>query len=269
MDIPILLYHSVCEKSATRFSKWTVSPEVFAEHLAYIKDNGYLPMTITQLAKAIQNPANNLPARAIGITFDDGFEDFYYKAMPILTRFNFPATIYITTAYVGRTSRWLQHYGEGQRRMLDWWQIDELAHGGVEVGAHTLHHHQLDTVSRQVAFEEISGSKKMLENRLGNTVCTFAYPHGYHNPEIRDLVKRAGFTSACAVKHGLSSLKDDPFALARIIVTRNTSTAILANLLKGIGLEKVTQKERFRTTGWRVLRQIQNWFSFWLNGHKG
>ena len=160
-----------------------------------------------------------LPARPIVVTFDDGFADFYDDAWPVLKRYEIPATLYVTTGYVGSTSRWLTPEGEGQRPMMSWEQIVELDRKGIEMGAHTFTHPQLDTLSSSQAWDEISQSKWQLEEQLAHSVASFAYPHGYYSNHVRNLVRQAGFSSACAVKHALSDTSDDRFALARVIIT--------------------------------------------------
>lgn len=260
-NIPILMYHSVSETAAPRFRRWTIHPDMFAAQLEYMRNQGYTPLTVTELVKLTSSPFNKLPEKVVVITFDDGFADFYTNALPILSTYSFPATIYITTGYVGASSRWLQPLGEGNRRMLTWAQVREVDAAGMECGSHSENHHQLDTLNSDEADVEIRHSKEILEQHLGKEVTSFAYPHGYHSREIRRLVIKAGYQSACAVKHGMSSRLDDPFALARIIVSRNTDVQRLGQLLAGEGLEPVPNGEPFRTRGWRLARRVYWWLS--------
>lgn len=269
MNIPILLYHSISTDSSERFRQWTLPPKAFGEHLAFLKQEGYTPMRITDLVNAMTKSDEPLPERPVAITFDDGFADFRENAVELLDRWSSPATIYITSGCVGKTSRWLADLGEGDRPMMTWDQIAELPDYGVEIGAHSVTHPQLDTLNARQAFAEIAGSKAALEAQLGRAVVTFAYPHGYHSRETRDLVRKAGFTSACAVKHGMSGPADDPFALARIIVTCGTGVEHLASLLAGKGLEPVTPNERLRTTGWRAARRILATWNRMTRGRSG
>lgn len=255
MKIPILLYHSVNVKPSPHFQRWMISPKLFDEHMACLRELDYTPVSLEEAVRAINHPAYQLPERAVVITFDDGFEDFYRFAWPILAKHQIPSTIYIVAGYIGGTSAWLDAQGEGSRRMMNWEQLKEIAAGGVEIGAHTLHHYHLDTMKREAAYREIAGSKEVLEQKLGLAVRSFAYPHGYHSKEIKTLVKQAGFTSACAVKHGLSSTEDNPFSLARIIVSGNTRPESLGDLLQGLGLYPVSDEERLRTKVWRIVRR--------------
>ncbi len=260
--IPILMYHSISEDVSNEFRLFSLSPQMFRAHLQYLKDHSYTPMTVTQFVSAISENKPSLPERPVVITIDDGFEDFYTGAVPILADFNFPSTLYITTQYIGQTSRWLHKLGEGDRPMMTWAQIDELGGANVECGAHTHTHPQLDTLSLADAREEITRSKAVLEDHFGQPVLSFAYPHGYHGARVRQAVIDAGFTSCCAVKHAMSSTRDDPFALARLIVTVDTDVEQLSHLLSGKDLPIAPMPEEIRTKIWRLVRRTKKVFNF-------
>lgn len=253
--VPILLYHSIANDASPRFRRWTLTPSRFATHMTYLRDRAYTPTTVSGLARLIADRTALWPDRPVAVTFDDGYEDFYLDALPVLAALHFPATIYVTTGFVGATSRWLYREGEGDRSMLSWAQISEIRDQGVECGAHSVHHFQLDTLPREAGREEIARSKQDLEQHLGSEVCTFAYPHGYYSTTVRELVHREGFTSACAVKHAMSAPTDDPFALARIVITSETTVDDLAKMLVGDGLRIAPSRTAWSTKAWQAARQ--------------
>jgi peptidoglycan/xylan/chitin deacetylase (PgdA/CDA1 family) len=141
--------------------------------------------------------------------------------------------MYIPTAYVGETSRWMVHEGEGNRPLLSWQQIQEMNASGIECGAHSHTHLQLDLLSRLQANEEITLSKRILEDCLGQPVTSFAYPHGYYKAETQRLLRRAGYTSACTVKYAMATENTSAFALTRQLVEPTTDVQALATLLAG------------------------------------
>jgi peptidoglycan/xylan/chitin deacetylase (PgdA/CDA1 family) len=259
--IPILLYHNVSSESGPQFRRWTVRPEAFAAQMSYLRDRLYTPITVTQLARAMIDRKAPLPIRPVVITFDDGLADFYLGALPVLADHGFAATLYIVSGLVGHVSSWLTSVGEGARAMLSWSQVAEIQSSGVECGAHSVSHPQLDIVSRSVAREEITRSKDELQQRLGRDIMTFAYPHGYYSASVRRLVQEAGYTSACGVKHAMSAIDDDRFALARIIVPDMgmTDPDEFASLLEGRGLPVAPKRRRLGTRGWRLVRRWQSY----------
>jgi len=260
ITVPILMYHSISDDATRLFRQFTVSPALFAEHMDYLYQQTYTPISVTRLVSALftsESAREDLPAQPVVITFDDGFADFFYEALPILKRYNFTATLYITTAYVNGTSRWLQREGETERHMLSWEQVAEINKQGIEIGAHSHHHYQLDTLALAKAQEEIVLSKSILQEHLGLDVQSFAYPFGYSSSKVRHFVQDAGFTSACAVKHALSSEASDPFALARVMVDATTGVDTLSTLLRTghSGSPFITAYQRMRMPIWQLARQ--------------
>jgi peptidoglycan/xylan/chitin deacetylase (PgdA/CDA1 family) len=114
----------------------------------------------------------------------------------------------------------------------------------------------LDIMPSAAAFAEIQRSKFDLEYHLGRAVQTFAYPYGYASRTTRRLVQQAGFTSACRVRHALSSAGEDRFALSRIIVTGDTSVGGLQSLLIEANLPVGPPPDRLVASGWRLARKV-------------
>lgn len=257
--VPILMYHSVDETCDPAYRRWTVSPARFAEHLSVLRDRRYEPLTISDLVRRQQSAT--LQDNAIAITFDDGLADFGRHALPILERFGFSSTLFVTTGYVGRPARWLTDLGEGERSMLTWEEITELPQRNVEVGAHTHTHPQLDLLRTSDARREIEHSKALLEARIGRKVTSFAYPHGYSTPAVRAIVAQAGFTAACRVADGLSKTGESPYALSRLIVTEDWTTGRMEDLLDGRFAPKASAPDRPAMLAWRLYRWVGSGFS--------
>lgn len=251
--VPILLYHSVGGTTAPAFQPWTVTSGQFEAQISHLRNHGYTPLTVSGLIT--RRKANTLPPSPVVITFDDGFSDFYTTALPILEDYDCGATLYITTGYVGGTSSWLGKLGAGDRPMLSWEQVSALPDRGIECGAHTRSHPMLDIVSLAQAKSEIAGSKQALEQVLEVPVESFAYPHGYRSLRVRQLVAALGFTSACSVKHAMSSTEDDPFDLARIVITANTDLPQFAALLAGDGVLPAARRDDWKVLAWRQARR--------------
>ncbi|WP_189331050.1 polysaccharide deacetylase family protein [Actinoplanes ianthinogenes] len=238
--IPVLLYHSV---SATRRDDpWQVAAADFREDMAAVVASGRTPLTATRYAAALRGAAA-MPDRPVLITFDDGFADFADEAAPILAEFGLPATIFVTTGWIGTTG------------MLSAAAVRDVAAGGsVEVGAHSVTHPHLDLLGRRAARDEIGASKTALEDLLGGPVTSFAFPHGSHRRQTVAAVRDAGFDAAFAVKNALSHAADEPFTIARYTVRAATTRGEVAAVLSGAGAPPAWHGERLITTAYRAVR---------------
>lgn len=256
--VPILMYHSISNNATTKFAQFTVSPAMFVRQMEYLYQNAYKSLTATQFVEFIQR-GEVLPERPVILTFDDGFTDFFTDALPVLQRYGFVATLYVATSFINSTSRWLEREGEADRPILTWDQLSEISMYGIECGAHSHNHPQLDTLPCSQAQEEIMISKMLLERHLRQRIFSFAYPFGYYTKTIQQLVRMAGYTSACAVKHAMSSETTDPFALARFIVKATTDLSTFTTLVTGHDLSPkttiYTMYARLRTPVWQIVRR--------------
>lgn len=256
--IPILMYHSISCSTNPKFAQFAVPPAHFAQQMAYLNHSGYTPITVTQWTDALGQQATMLPEKPIILTFDDGMADFYTEALPILTQYGFGATLYIATSYVEGTCGWLQHENEATRPMLTWRQVAEIQASGIECGAHTHTHPQLDVLAAPKVREEIVTCKSILEDHLGQRVLSFAYPYGYYTKATQRLVQAADYTSACAVKHMMNAASTNPFALTRLMVKATTNISDFGATLTGKGTHSMalsTAYARMRTPVWQLVRR--------------
>lgn len=253
--LPILLYHSVTESPARGLEKFTVHPDQFASHLDYLLDDDRLVMSLGEIAAHLRS-GTPLPEGATGMTFDDGLADFARHAWPQLKARGMPATLYAVAGYIGDRSRWLP--GEaGHLEMLGAEELSALADDGVEIGAHSMTHPQLDLVSPDRARREIVESKDVLEEMVGRPVTTFAYPHGHHTRAVKKIVVDAGYTSAAAVRNMLSHDHDDVFALARLTITDSARETDIGRLLQGHGARRAPGHQLLRTRVGRQVRRLR------------
>ncbi|MBI2717826.1 MAG: polysaccharide deacetylase family protein [Rhizobiales bacterium] len=254
--IPILLYHSIARSCAADYRRWLVLPEEFERQLQVLLEDSYDCLTISELVGLLDS-GKDVPPRTAAITFDDGLADFAEGAVPILRRHNFSATLYVVSGLVGSTSRWLAGLGEGNRPMLGWQELRDVAAAGIEIGAHTVSHPEVDVLSAAEAQREIRNSKATLEDKLGLEIRSFAYPHGYSSKTVRKMVAEAGFSSACSVRHALASASENRFALSRIIMTSDIGTTGFREILAGRSLPISPPIDSAKIAGWRAVRKLR------------
>lgn len=255
VPVPILMYHSVSWHAAPRFGPYNVTPAEFASQMTYLAEHGYTTLGVSQFVHARNGGRSKLPERPVVLTFDDGFADFHEHALPILRRRGFAATVYVVTGYVGDTSRWLELDGEANRLMLTWDQLAEMCIAGIEIGAHSHTHPQLDILQEALAGDEITRSKRLLEEHLGQSIDSFAYPFGYYTAGLQRIVREAGFTSACAGKFVMSSTRDDRFALSRLMVRPEIGLEAFGALLTNMNWFVPPAVGRLLAWGWRLRRR--------------
>jgi len=257
--VPVLMYHSVSSSASTRFRPFTVPPERFAEHVEALRDTGREVRTVGEYTGTVAEPAGmaasaDALAGAVVLTVDDAFSDFHSEVMPRLLASGMRATLFVPTAYVGGSSRWLSREGEGSRRLMSWSQLREAADAGVEIGSHSRTHRQLDLAPPDVLRQEVRDSRLELEDRLQQQVSTFAYPFGYHDARVRSAVVAAGYSSACAVRDRLDR-RSDVLAVNRLTVKGDMTGAALVATLDRKESRWGDRRADVRAHGSRLLRR--------------
>ena len=209
--IPILTYHSIDEHR----SVISTAPDVFRRQMKSMNAMGLRGISLQTLSRSWTDN-NALPKNSVVLTFDDGFENFYTTAFPVLEEYGFQATVFLVTEFCGKNNDW-----EGNppnfppSKLMSWSQVKELSSRGIEFGSHTLTHPDLTRVSEARAKREVVESKATIEDALGRPVTDFAYPYGKFNNSVRQVAAQS-FDSACSTNLGKAGADSDLFSLARI-----------------------------------------------------
>jgi peptidoglycan/xylan/chitin deacetylase (PgdA/CDA1 family) len=148
--------------------------------------------------------------------------------MPALLRYGMTATLFVPTGYAGGHSGWMRAEGEGERAVLSWPELAEISRHGMEIGAHSHTHPELDALPAGRQAEEARRPKLLLEDRLGVPVTSFAYPFGRYNRSAREAVAAAGYTAACTMSSWAATPGDHPLELPRLAVFDHTDAVSLA-----------------------------------------
>lgn len=221
--LPILMYHRVHPEGKAATASWRVTPEAFEQQLKYLQEAGYYSVSLADWGEAILNK-QPLPGRAILITFDDGYQDFYDFAFPLLKRYGFSATVFLVANNIGQTNTWDSVYDE-ELPLMGWDTIKELQSQGIEFGAHTATHPHLTALSPLEIVTEATRARIILQQGLGRVPVTFAYPYGDTDAVVQHLVGACGYIYGVSCKRGLSSFQDSLLALSRVEVTGNDTLA--------------------------------------------
>jgi len=190
---PVLMYHSIARIDRD-LNRVCVSPERFAQQLDWLHRNGLRGVSIRELCQARERGA---ASRLVGLTFDDGYQDFATSALPILERYGFTATLFIVAGLLGGENEW----DDGQRLpLLDKDELREVRARGIEIGSHGLSHVPLAGLDHATLRREVQDSRELLSGLLGEPVGGFCYPYGsVDGPAIR-AVQEAGYAYGCGVK---------------------------------------------------------------------
>jgi peptidoglycan/xylan/chitin deacetylase (PgdA/CDA1 family) len=226
-----LLYHHVGPQRPNTYPGLTVSATAFARQIDTLARRGYQGISANQWMDA--RAGATLPDKPVIITFDDGYADLSEYALPVLAENRFGATVFVVTDLLGKEDAWLRAEGKAPQRLMTAEQVRDWADRGFEMGAHSRSHADLTRVSRKEATAEVSGSRRRLEEIVSAKVRCFAYPYGFYNSSVLEIVRHE-FEAAFTVEFGRNDRQSDPHRLRRTMVAPTDGpTAILWRAARG------------------------------------
>lgn len=230
-QVVVLMYHHIKEQPESRYS---ISPVRFREHMQFLKDNGFHPITLREFLRFVDTGLLETE-NAVLITFDDGYESYYTEAFPVLKEFEFPSVNFVIA---GRLRDTRERTRENMIPPLTYPQVLEMIQSGlVEIGSHTYSLHErktqnewgdtqpltapvyledLNRVEREPEYRnrlyvDFSMSRAALEELTAKPVEVISFPFGFTNAIVSETAREAGF-SYCftsepkVVKPGVSPL---------------------------------------------------------------
>ncbi len=217
----ILGYHGVANCDLRRdLSRLQTRPAQFTRHVELLLEAGF---RFTTMSEAVDDLAADRPRPGLAvITFDDGLRNNHTAALPILDRLGVRATVYVACDFIGGVSPWLAREAGGE--MLDEDEIRSLARAGWEIGAHSLSHPDMASLSYAACRTEIDGSRTRLEGIIGAPVDTFAYPFGRYGPAAVAAVRDSGMRAALTTGSG----RWRRFELTRAMVSNGDPYPVVA-----------------------------------------
>jgi peptidoglycan/xylan/chitin deacetylase (PgdA/CDA1 family)/glycosyltransferase involved in cell wall biosynthesis len=220
-SVPVLMYHRVLEKEPDRSSHgiW-VTAKQFEWQLRSLRRRGFETITFRDYEQFLRG-TRQLPHKPIILTFDDGYEDNYTVAFPILQESGYRAVIYAVTDSKRRTNFW--DHPEPCAALLSPAQLEEIQRAGNEIGSHTVTHRNLPSIAPRDARAELINSKTALEQMLGTEIISVAYPYGAVSSAVKDLAEEAGYKFAVAADSGPTKIHLDFLEIRRTQVFPWTS----------------------------------------------
>jgi peptidoglycan/xylan/chitin deacetylase (PgdA/CDA1 family) len=228
-EVPILMYHRVATDGPLALAPYRVAPDLFAAQMDALYRAGYHTIHLQEWFNALMRN-EPLPGKPIILTFDDGYRDFLTAAMPVLRYYGFSATVFLVAERIGGVADWDSAYGEATP-LLSWQEVHALQDAGIEFGCHSAMHRPMTGMSLGELTEDTARSRAILEEGLGVTVNSLAYPYGAENEFVRRTVANLGFQAAVTCNPGISQLGDDPLRLRRIDVPGGCTPGRLLGLV--------------------------------------
>lgn len=235
-EMPIIMYHRFIKDDSEKGVHGTyMHVDMLEKHFKLLKRLGYQTLTFADLAKQGFAERLNPNKKYIMLTVDDGYKDNYELLFPLLKKYNFKAVIYAVTGE--EFNRWdVEQADNPEKRvpLMSPAQIKEMADSGlVEFGGHTLTHPHLDTLDKDSQRFEIAENKTQLEQLIGKSLYSFAYPFGSHNQDSKDLAQELGYPFAVATNSGPLAMHEDKYQIRRIAIFPRTDVFGLWRKIRG------------------------------------
>jgi peptidoglycan/xylan/chitin deacetylase (PgdA/CDA1 family) len=212
--VPILLYHRV---APTVVDSMTVSLPVFESQLAYLKEHGFTVIPLQRLLAYLRGLAPAPPPRSAVITADDGHRSVYETMVPLLKRYDYPATLFIYPSAISNAAY-----------AMTWDQLRELkALGLFDIQSHGYWHPNFLKEKRLLAPEayarlvdtQLIRSRERLERETGGSIAMLAWPFGLYDPALMKRAAELGYEAAFTLERRPARAGDDLMALPRYLVT--------------------------------------------------
>ena len=216
---PILAYHAV---HPLRLDAINVTPDNFGAQLAWLARRGYRGVSLAAYLRQAAEQPDKL-GRLVALTFDDGYLDNLTYAWPLLEKFGFSATIFVVAERIGTDQLIDPHLltvhpavPRTAYQFLTWDDIRTLQRKGIEIGSHTCTHPKLDQLDAAGQTDEITQSKKIIEEQLQQPVVSFCYPYGHFNDDSLRIVAAAGYSQAVVTPWRAGLIRGGRLTLRRV-----------------------------------------------------
>jgi peptidoglycan/xylan/chitin deacetylase (PgdA/CDA1 family) len=242
------MYHSIGTGLGRKhpYFETTTSPGLFARHMKFLRDNGYTTVDLNGVVEAVK--AGGGKQKRIAITFDDGYQDFYTEAFPVLSENGFRATVFIVSGFVGT-----HRTRVGDKEYMTWKEVQEVHAHGIQIGSHTVSHSKLNGMSPREVECEIRQSKDTIEDKLDEPIRSFSCPFAFPEQDKQFVEMLRGFLEEHGYENGVSTIigtagpNHDPYFLPRLPVNSYDDLRFFQAKLDG-GYDWLHTPQRFYKT---------------------
>ncbi|MHC4525337.1 MAG: polysaccharide deacetylase family protein [Planctomycetota bacterium] len=211
-----LMYHRIStEADYSQYSgserRFSLPEKNFDDQMSYLLQAGYEFLTVRGLIEALEKK-ETVRQKAVIVTFDDGCRSIYENALPILKKYNLPATVFVTT---DPNSDIFKLDPEKERQMLPS-ELRMLKENSIEIGSHGVSHRPLTGLPRNQIELELSVSKQSLEKTLSQTVDILAVPGNWIDKTVIEVACQVGYRAICTSRPAAVGLRTDLCRIPRI-----------------------------------------------------
>lgn len=233
--VPILTYHSISENLFGKvhpYHQINTPASIFAAQMKWLRQAGYRTISLSELMNAFETSQNL--SKTVVLTFDDGYQDFYTEAFPLLKQCGFTATVFLATDRIRDTSVRV----EGAD-YLTWGEVRELHAEGITFGSHSVTHADLRSLGPEQIDYELGYSKESIEQRIGAPVEFFSYPFTLPEEDgdfiryLADTLENLGYANGVSSTIGRAKPRDTRFFLPRLSVNSWDDAELLRAKLEG------------------------------------
>lgn len=221
-SLRVLCFHDLIQDDHRFFDRASIhncTVTQFRKYCRHLVSEGYQSWTLSDVCLG----RDAMAAKAVALTFDDGYRSLLDMGVPLLETLRMPAGLFLSGGLVGRGPKY-----------ATWAEVRQLVGSGlVTIGSHGVNHRDLTAASDRELAYEVNASRELLQERIGTAVATFAYPYGRFDRRVRAAVQRAGYTRAFTTKPGTVHGGTDPWLTPRVPILLDDTLRTFTRKLAG------------------------------------
>ena len=206
------MYHRFDEP---KYQSTSISSELFEKHLKLIKKNGFNVLNLKDFLDILINK-KKIPKKTLLITVDDAFRSFYDFAFPLLKKYNFPFSVFVSTASVSK---------DKESDFMSWEMLKEIQEYRGMVFNHTVDHVSLVGLSDRMIIDQVTKASNKIKLKLGiDNPKVFSYPYGESSERVEKILEELGILAAFSQHSAPLNHEDSLYRLPRFSLNNEYGT---------------------------------------------